>query len=123
MNIRREHVEPLKFKGSGIFPYGAASTHYYHIDAAKRRVVIIGNLTPQTVSHFDMTPEQFRDFKAGKLSLVPPNCCNPSGGRSLNQPKVLFSGTIESQKHLREILKTIIVVPDLPVRKNAVQKV
>jgi len=122
MQIRRKHAEALGFKGSSIFPYGAASTHYYRIETADLRVVIIGNLRPQTVSEFKLTPRQFTDFREGRLSLVPPNCANPSGRRILTRPKVLFSGMIESKEHLRKLLETVVVLPPAAERKNAAQK-
>jgi hypothetical protein len=123
MQIRRKHAESLGFKGSSIFPYGAASTHYYRIETTDLRVVIIGNLTPQTISQFKLTPRQFTDFREGRLSLVPPNCINPNGRPSLTKPKVLFTGMIESRQHLRKLLETVVVLPPPPQRKNAVLKV
>lgn len=100
MNIYLRHVERLGFKGSGMFCDAKWHSYYYHVDYPRRTIVVVGNLTPQTVSVFWLTPGQFRAFRAGKLGLTPPGCCNATGGKSLDDPYVLFKGTIKDWRHL-----------------------
>ncbi len=105
MKIYRRHVEPLGFKGTNMYELDKWHSHYRRIELTG--VTVISNMTPQTVSRFDMTPKQVRAFKAGKLGLTPPHCCSPcSGGREmLARPRIIFEGDIKSMKHLKELLE------------------
>jgi len=104
MNIYLRHLASFGFKGTGMFSDARWHSHYYRVDDARRSIIVIGNLTPQTVSVFWLTPTQFKDFRANKLGLTPPGCCNASGGRSLTDPYVLFKGTIKNIQHLDQLL-------------------
>lgn len=116
MNLKRKHVEPLGFKGEGPFPDANFCSLYYRVDAKSLTVTILSNLTPQTLSRFVLSKRQFTAFKKGKLSLVPPNCCNASGGPTLEDPKVFFEGEFKNLKHVKELLASIPEV--VPLTKN-----
>ena len=107
MNVCRKHVESLGFKGNGMYPYSQYHTHFYQEDAKAHTITVIGNLVPQTISHFHLTPSQFTDFQDGKLSLIPNGCCNPAGGRSLERSEILFRGDIKNLRHLKKILDVL----------------
>lgn len=104
MNVRRKQVEPLGFKGSGMYAAAATHNHYYKSDPINFTVTVIGNMVPQTICRFQLNPKQYRMFKDGKLSLVPPGCCNPSGGPTIERCEVLFEGTFKSMAQIKQLL-------------------
>lgn len=104
MNLTRHKMEPLGFKGNGIYANAQHHNVYYREVPSECRVDVVTSYGLQTVSQFHLTKQQFRRFKANKLGLVPPGCCSASGRPCLENPKMLFEGTIKSIKHLKEIL-------------------
>lgn len=97
-------MEAIGFKGSGMFVNQVCYSVYYRKVPSKCRVDVVTAYGTQTVSQFNLTKAQYRRFEDGKLSLVPPGCCSASGRPYLEDPKMLFEGTIKTIKHLKNIL-------------------
>jgi len=105
MNVRSKQVEPLGFKGNGMFCDSATHNYYYKSDPINFTITVIGNLFPQTICRFQLNSKQYKSFKEGNLSLVPPGCCNASGGPTINHCEVLFEGTFKSMAQIKQLLK------------------
>jgi hypothetical protein len=107
MKIYLRHLKPLGFKGSGMWEDAKWSAHYYKVNNKTHTITVIGNLAPATISQFTLTPSNFKKFRGGKLALVPPDCCNASGGPSIEKFKLIYSGECLSPKKLKELLGTL----------------
>jgi hypothetical protein len=109
MHIKTKQIEPLGFKGSGMYDHAASYNHYYRKDKKNSCIIGVTQLYPPTVFSFPLTKKQFTEFEAGKLSLVPPGCCNASGGKHIDHDKctVHHEGEIKNMRHLKEILEQV----------------
>lgn len=107
-------VRPLGFKGSGVFVDSAWHLNYYRTFPKQRVVLgICGGMVPDGVWRFDLTCKQMKAFQKGKLSLVPPGCCSASHRPSLEDPKWVHEGEIKNLRHLKQILATTGLFPEL----------
>ena len=106
MNFYTRHVKPLGFKGSGIFTDSKWYSTYYLVNPELRLVIILQNLS-QALSVYRLNACDFKRFREGKLSLIPPGCCNPSGGPSRTNAIVFHEGEIKNVAHLRELVGKI----------------
>ena len=77
-----------RFKGSSRWADAATSNHYYK-EYIGGEVICVSNLCPWSIALFRMNPRQHAAFRQGRLSLVPPGCCNPSGGSSIERCQIL----------------------------------
>lgn len=67
------------------------------------RIEFVSNYSPPSLGYFDLTDQQVRDFKAGRLGLVPPGFCNPAGGASLENGVIIWDDPVKNAAHLEEI--------------------
>ncbi len=105
MHIQLKHVAPLGYVGSSIFSGAQNQWVYYKTIARTRCVILLSNYCPKNISFFRLSPGQFTKFKRGKLSLVPPYCCNPAGGPKLDKPNVFYEGEFSAVKQVRALLE------------------
>lgn len=108
MNALSRYMEPLGFKGSGIF-VSNYHAHFYRVLAAFQTVIVVSNLFPQNVSVFQLTRQQWRRWQANKLSIVPPRCVSATGGAHVDKCKMLFVGAFKSHLHIHKIVQKYLV--------------
>jgi hypothetical protein len=104
MIVKTKLMKALGFKGSGMFVDSPSYSHYYKAIPEARCVLGLGNSCPSCIYVFRLTPEQYRAFERGKLGLVPPGCCNATGGTSVEDPAVLYEGPFETARKVTELL-------------------
>jgi len=105
MNVLRRHVGLLGYKGAHPFE-SSYQAHWYKKIPELRRVICISNLCPQTISHFNLTKQQWRAFEKGTLALVPPGCVGGLTGahQTITECTTVFSGDFENWKKVSKIL-------------------
>ena len=104
MIILRKHIQALGFKGSHPFESSFQSI-WYRSFPKERAIVGISNYSCiEGVFRFDLSAENMKAFEQGKLSVVPPGCCNASGGRSLTRYTWVHKGVLKNQRELHEAL-------------------
>lgn len=64
----------------------------------------VGDLV-QRIQVFRLTKRQYYEFELGKLSLVPYDCCNASGGGSIENPDIMFRGRFTSKRHIQDMIE------------------
>jgi len=97
MKIYAKDVAPLGFKGNGMFDDSKWHQFYYATLPKQCKVYIISSLDPdQSISHFSLSQSQYKEFKNGKLSLVPIGCCCASGGKYIENPIIDFRGDFQN---------------------------
>lgn len=112
--IYDRQVAPLGFKGTGLFAHSRWHLNYYRAFPEERIVLgICGGLIPDGVWRFDLTKAQMRAFQRGKLSLVPPGCCYPTRRPQLETYTWVYNGTIKNLRHLKQILASTGLFPEL----------
>lgn len=96
MKIYAKDLAPLGFKGIGMFD-DSKWYHMYSLEIPSRRTFYIINVLDDSISHFTLTPKQYKLYKANKLSLIPLGCCNAgcSHLQSLENPNIDFQGNFE----------------------------
>jgi hypothetical protein len=110
MLVYTRHVEPLGFKSSSMFSDSKCSTHYHKKLPAAFSVMIVSNDTGdavQLVQVFRLKRRQYYEFELGKLSLIPSGCCNPSGGKSIGGPDIMFRGRFKNAKHVKDVVSSV----------------
>lgn len=90
MTLLLRYMGPAGFRGTNWQSGRAASSHYYK-KYIGGEIICVSNLCPWHISMFQLNPKQFRAFCQGKLSLVPPGCCNVGGGCAIERCKILRS--------------------------------
>lgn len=100
MIIRQRYLRERGYKGSSIWADSAYSSFYYKSFPEKRAVVGIGNIARHNIFVFRLTPVQYREFQRGRLSLIPPDCCNATGKPSLDNYQILHQGEFTSHREL-----------------------
>ena len=98
------------YKGSSIFRT-AYYNRYYKCLPSKNTVLSICFIDdPNTFCLFRLSEKEYRDFENGRLSLVPPGCCNASGGESIENNTIVYKKNI---KNLDQLKKALMVVEKL----------
>ena len=112
--IYKRQVEPMGFKGNGMFIDSQWHQNYYRVFEKECVVIGIGGgVVPDGVWRFDLIRAQMKSFKKGRLGLVPPGCCYPTRKRQLSDFKWVFEGTIKNLRHLKQILAGTGLFPEL----------
>jgi hypothetical protein len=112
--IYTRQVRPLGFKGSGMFDSSRWHLNYYRVFHKERVILgICGGLDPDGVWRYDLTSKQMKAWEANKLSVTPPGCCSASQRSSLKAYKWVHEGTIKNLRHLKQILATTGLFPEL----------
>lgn len=114
--IYTRQIRPLGFKGSGMFVDSKWHLNYYRTFPKERVVLgICGGLLgdDEGVWRYELSTKQMKAFQSGKLSLVPPGCCSASGRPYLESYKWVYEGTIKNLRHLKQILITTGLFPEL----------
>lgn len=104
MIVKTKLMKALGFKGSGMFVDSPSYSHYYKAIPEARCVLGLSNSCPSGIYVFRLTPEQYRAFERGKLGLVPPGCCNASGGKSVEDPAVLYEGPFNTSRQVTDLV-------------------
>ncbi len=105
MKLNLKNLEPAGFKSTALFPTKLDGGLFYRKKAD--RVEFASSRRGQSLGVFLLTKSQMKSFEAGKLSLVPPGCCNPSGRKSLENGRVAYAGKVRSIKFLEDIFASI----------------
>lgn len=105
MKLNLKNLEPAGFKSTALFPTKLGGGLFYR--KKTDRVEYASTYVPQSLGVFPMTKAQLRQLAEGKLGLVPPGFCNPSGGKSLTNGRVIYTGEIRSLKQLEEIFAAV----------------
>lgn len=111
MTILTKHVTPYGFKGSGMYDHSPSYMTYYKADAKANTITVLSSYTPDTLSLFKLTTKQFKQFKNGKLGIIPPGCCNASGRPALERHTILHEGDFKNAWHLKRVLKDLNIKP------------
>lgn len=104
MNLNLRNLARAGFRSTSIFSSPRAIGLLYRCKGTD--VEFTSGYCPNRLGVFRLTKSQFNQFKRGRLSLVPPGFCNPSGGKSVQEAIMLFEGTVRSVKHLERIFAT-----------------
>lgn len=104
MIVKTKLMKELGYRGSGAFKDASSHSIYYKPMPKDRCIVGLSNLSPPCIFVFRLTPDQYSQFEHGKLSLIPPGCCNPSGGNSLENPIILHTGDFVSTHQVKTLL-------------------
>ena len=121
--VYTKQVKPLGFKGSGMFCDSKWHLNYYRTFPKERTVVgICGGVVPEGVWRFELTAAQMKAFKNGQLSLIPPGCCSVSHRPHLEYPLWYHEGEIKNLLHLKQILASTGLFPELVKGKKAKTK-
>lgn len=111
MRITTKDVKPLGFKGSGMFD-DSKWYQFYFASVPKHRKVYVISALDGTVSHFDLSKDDYEDFESGDLSVVPPGCCCASGNRFTEDFEIDFKGDVdkafETKKDFLKFLKRLM---------------
>ena len=91
MRLYTKDVEKIGFEGSGLFDDSKWHRFYYAKVPKTRRIYIIDDFEP-SVSHFELSKKEWKEFMNNKLSLVPIGCCCASGNKHKENPILDFKG-------------------------------
>lgn len=105
MKLNLKNLGPVGFKSTSRFPTKLGGGLFYR--KKPDRVEFASSYVHQGLGVFPMTAAQMKQFEAGKLSLVPPGFLNPSGSKSLQNGRVVYTGEIRSIEHLEEIFSSV----------------
>lgn len=105
MKLNLKNLASAGFKSTALFATKLGGGLFYRKKAD--RVEYASSYVPQSLGVFPMTRAQLQKLTAGKLSLVPPGFCNASGGKTLENGRVVYAGEIKSVKHLEEIFAAV----------------
>lgn len=107
MNLYAKDVAKIGFKGSGLFD-DSKWYHFYYAELPKTKQVYIIDSVEESVSHFNLSDTEWKEFKRNVLSLVPPGCCCASGNKYKEYPILDFKGDFKRCfKTLKNTLKFI----------------
>lgn len=101
MDMLTKHLWPLGFKGVGLFDDSQYHAHFYAEVPAKRRVVVLSNLYPQAITCFDLSQDEYDQFKRNELGLVPLGCVSLGMKPSLYRQEILFKGDFKKSFRTR----------------------
>jgi len=104
MILYQRFMGPAGFNGSSRWADAKSSMFYYKQYPKVRAILCVSNTCRWEISLFRLTTAQWKSFNAGQLALIPPGCCNASGGRSIDKCEILSS--IEPESHAA-ILKRV----------------
>lgn len=109
MYIKTKQIEPLGFKGSGMYDSASSFNYYYKKDPLNHRIIGIVNIFPQSVYSYQLTPNEYKQFENNKLGIIPPGCCSASGRKCKENYTLHYEGEFKNMKHVRKILDKIDV--------------
>lgn len=95
MQLYVKDVEKIGFKGSGLFDDSKWFHFYYAKKPALKKIYVIDSIE-QTISHFDLSAKEWKEFERGKLSLIPIGCCCATGGKYKDNPSIDFQGDFKT---------------------------
>ena len=101
MILNKKNLAPLGFRCSH---YASNDSLTLHWRKRGTRIEVADGITNQ-LGTFDLSKAELRAFNKGKLALVPPGCCSPCSGKTLEEDRftLLHKGAPKSKKHLEEI--------------------
>ena len=105
MKLNLKNLEPAGFKSTALFARRLAGGLFYR--KKSDRVEFVSTNHPEGLGVFQLTEAQMRKFETGKLSLVPPGCCNPSGGAQLENGRIVYAGAVRNLEHLEDIFSGV----------------
>jgi hypothetical protein len=108
MTINTKNLAGLGFTSNSRFADDRTSLTLHHRQIATK-VLIIDGVSPEPRCWvLRLTANEAKQYKAGKLSIVPPGFCAPTAGNRIVKEdgfELLHDGPIKSKVHVRKIFK------------------
>lgn len=102
MKLNQRNLGKLGFKGS--HPMCSPTSLDLHWKKFKNKVVFADGIANR-IGIFHLSPSEEKEFKANKLSLVPPGCCSPTRRNIKEDAIIIYEGEPKSTKHFLKLIE------------------
>lgn len=102
MKLNNKNLSKLGFKATHLLRSATSLDIHWKQFGSK---VVFADGIQDRIGVFHLTKAQLKEFKANKLSLVPPGCCATSNRNTKEDAVIVYEGEPRSGKHLQELLK------------------
>jgi hypothetical protein len=106
MNFTLRNLGKVGFKSTSLMASQSSMGLFYRV--VGNVVQFVSSYVPQSLGFFQLTPSELKAFRAGKLSLVPPGFCSPSGPkRKKTDATIVHTGSVRNIKHLEQLFSNV----------------